>query len=92
MPTPKRPASKKEVRECKDILTRIDDLVPGIYADPIRKRLAAKGIDRNIRQIQEARIGRLKDLDIMRELEAFCREQYPEEFAQGAEIKTGLVK
>jgi len=73
-------ASKKEVRECKEIHKRIDELIPRVYAQEIQNRLKNKGVSKSIARIQNARILRIKDLVIMRELEAWCKEVSLSEF------------
>ena len=88
MPQRKRP-SLKDIKECVRIHEIIHELMPGVYVGDIQKRLAKKGIEKTEQRIIDARTLRVKDLDIMQELLAYCQELHPEDFET---INTGLVK
>lgn len=71
--------SKKVVKQCREIHNIIDDLLPGVYAEEIQRRLANRGIDEPLERIYNARRLTIKSLPIMEEFLAYCTELYPEE-------------
>ncbi len=72
--------SKKAIKQCNDIHSIIDQLLPGTYAEEVQRRLANKGIDESLDRIYNARRLTIKNLPIMQEFLAYCKELYPEEF------------
>ncbi len=61
--------SKAVVNQCKEIIARIDDHMPGTYAEEAQRILKVRGLNYSIREIHDTRAGRLRNLSILLVLE-----------------------
>jgi len=65
--------TKAEKHECKRIYKEWDHLIPGQYSKTVQEKLAAKGIERTIIEITNARLLNRYDLDVMLILEELAK-------------------